>query len=61
MFLMVNEEDWVNMVSIGSDITDRKKTVFALSVNNSGTWVREAPMRKYSSSFGHCPFGGEGV
>ena len=28
--------------------------------NSAPAMVREALLRKYSSSFGHCPFGGEG-
>ena len=31
-----------------------------LGANSAAAMVREAPLRKYSSSFGHCPFGGGG-
>ncbi len=31
-----------------------------LGANSAPAMVREAPLRKYSSSFGYCPFGGEG-
>ena len=31
-----------------------------LGANSVPAMVREAPLRKYSSSFGHCPFGGRG-
>ena len=31
-----------------------------LGANSAAAMVREAPLRKYSSSFGHCPFGGRG-
>ena len=31
-----------------------------LGANSAPAMVREAPLRKYSSSFGHCPFGGAG-
>ena len=32
-----------------------------LGANSAPAMVREAPLRKYSSSFGHCPFGAGGL
>ena len=32
-----------------------------LGANSAAAMVREAPLRKYSSSFGHCPFGAGGL